>query len=225
MKGKLLVGLCVVLVLAVTAAVPAFAACTIDAPSAVNAGETIEIKVSGTTRGLSAIVATTGLQFVSVDGGMSDEHMVLLLGDIGTMVATYTYKVTAASGEGVSFALTDVTESDGTQDILEPSVTWSGMVGGAFTTTEEPRPSATAGNTNGSQTPAPTDTASASASPTVSAAETPVQTETPAAAATDGPKTGDNAADLWVLWIVAAVAAVVCVFAARKIYKTRKGAS
>lgn len=227
MRFRMLVGVCLAAVLVLALAATAWAQCSLNAPTTVTSGETIHIEVSGTEKGLSAVIATTGLEFVEVDGGLSSQDMVLLLGDIGGMKATYTYKVTAAAGQGVSFALTDVTESDGTQDIYEPAITWSGMVGGSFTTTEEPTTAPTATQTAAATvtptvapTSTPTVTATVDAAGAISA--TPIPTDSVGAVPTNGPKTGDSSTSLWVLWLIAIAAAAACVFAGRKIYKARQ---
>ena len=129
MGKKTLVSVCLTVVLVAALSTAALAAVDVQAPDTVTSGSEIQIKVTGTTMGLAANVATTGLEFVSVNGGLSDESSIILLKDVGGMEGVYTYRVTAAEGEQVSFALTRVTESDGEQDIPEDNITWAGTVG------------------------------------------------------------------------------------------------
>ena len=212
MGKKTLVSVCLTVVLVAALSTAALAAVDVQAPDTVTSGSEIQIKVTGTTMGLAANVATTGLEFVSVNGGLSDESSIILLKDVGGMEGVYTYRVTAAEGEQVSFALTRVTESDGEQDIPEDNITWAGTVGGAFTTVTT-QPTATVPPV----TVEPTVTVSDAAA---GGAATNVETQiTAAPSPTDGPVTADASLNIWMLGIAAAACAVAAVLIGRKMFR------
>lgn len=239
MRKRLLVSICVTVMLVAALAATAFAGVTVTGPDNVTTNSEIQIKVTGTMKGLSANITTTGLQFVSVNGGLSDEGTIILLDDYGGMEGTYTYKVTAASGQEVSFALTAVTESDGERDIPGDNLTWSGTVGGSFTTTTT-QPTPTANGNAGTQNTSPAG--GTAAAPTVGATDagvpgavtdgaatlTPVPTidataaeatPTVSAEATAGPHTADGSVNIWLLCIGAAACAVIAVLVGRKMFR------
>lgn len=223
MRNKLLISICVAMVLVLAVSVTAFASVEVKGPTSVTAGSTIEIVVTGTEKGLSANLATTGLEFVSVNGGLSDENTLILLEDFGGMTGTYTYKVTAANGGEVSFAMTSVTESDGQQDIPADNITWSGTVGGSFTTVSE-KPTATVAPTIAPATSAPNTAAAsnaAGAAASVSSDSAAVSASTAASAtATAGPHTADGSSvNIWLLCIGAAACAIVAVVVGRRMMK------
>lgn len=241
MKKKILVSVCAALVLVAATWSQAFATATLDGPSSAATGGTVEFTIRGTEMGLSAKIKTTGLEFVKAEGGLSDEDVLILLSDYGGMEAKYTYTVTAAAGQPVSFALTDLTESDGRADSYIPSLTWSGTVGGDITTSEGPAPTRTnqpvptqtvtnpqaAGGANGQAgQPAATDANGnpVQTLPPADGAGAQSGAPTPTPAQTDGPRTGDNTMSVWVWWIVGIAAAIVAVFAGRKAFMKRKHA-
>lgn len=225
MRRRLLVSTCIAVVLIAALSVTAFAAVEVTGPDSVTTGSTIEIRITGTTMGLAANIKTTGLEFVNANGGLSDESSVILLKDIGGMEGVYTYRVTATEGQQVSFALTRVTESDGTQDIPMDNITWAGTVGGSFATVTT-QPTATVApavqTQDVQQTATPADEATVSAEATITAAPTVTTNDeaTATATATEGPRTTDGSVNVWILIIAAAACALVAIFVGRKIYKT-----
>lgn len=219
-RNRLLISIGVAVLLVAALCTTAFAV-ELTGPETVTPGSEIQIKVTGTMKGLSANIQTTGLQFVNVDGGLSDEETLILLEDFGGMTGIYTYNVTAQEGETVSFVMTQVTESDGERDIPANNMTWTGTVGGAFgTETSEPTPTV---NTPvqppvaqvSQQAPAAVSNAGAAVSPVTSAAATASAT----AQATPGPETADDSMNIWLLCIGAAACAIVAVVVGRKMFK------
>lgn len=227
MRKKLLTSIFVAVICIAALSATAFAV-ELTGPSTVTNGSEIDIKVTGTMKGLAANVTTTGLEFISVNGGLSDEETLILLEDFGGMEGVYKYRVTAPNGDTVSFALTDVYESDGEQDIPANNMTWSGTVGGSFsTTTSTPNPTQNnAGQQQGAAAGAAQGANSAAVQQSSGAgAVTPALSADAAASAsvsavpTDGPQTADGSVSVWLLCIGAAACAVIAVLIGRKMFK------
>ena len=113
-KKKIVLSIVLAAVLVMAMSVTAFAAApsvSVSNPSP-SVGDTVTFTVScpSGVAGISADIATSGLQYVSKSSNMGNENMLITLGNS----ASYTYKVTAAAGETVSFSLSGVVTSDAT---------------------------------------------------------------------------------------------------------------
>ena len=223
MKKKMLVSISIALVMVAALAVTALAGASVSGPSTVKPGDTIQVTISGTGQGVNGTVTASGLECTGVSSQLSAPGAFVLLPDYGTSSVTYTYRVTAASGQ-VSVTLSNVTESVNDQPQAAAGSTWSADVIADTTPTDEPsqQPSGTPSD-EPSQAPSgePSGDASASASvkPGTSASVKP------GAATADGkdklPKTGDATMDLWVLAVIAAGAVSTAVIAGKKVFSGR----
>ena len=225
MKKKMLVSISIALVMVAALAVTALAGASVSGPSTVKPGDTISVTISGTGQGVNGTVTASGLECTGVSSQLSAPGAFVLLPDYGTSSVTYTYRVTAASGQ-VSVTLSNVTESVNDQPQAAAGSTWSAEVIADTTPTDEPsqQPSGTPSD-EPSQTPSgepsgePSGDASASVKPGTSASVKP------GAATADGkdklPKTGDATMDLWVLAVIAAGAVSTAVIAGKKVFSGR----
>ena len=209
MKKKMLVSISIALVMVAALAVTALAGASVSGPEAVKPGDTIQVTISGTGQGVNGTVTASGLECTGVSSQLSAPGAFVLLPDYGTSSVTYTYRVTAASGQ-VSVTLSNVTDSVNDQPQAAAGSTWSADVIADTTPTDEP-----------SQVPSgePSGDASASVKPGTSASVKP------GAATADGkdklPKTGDATMDLWVLAVIAAGAVSTAVIAGKKAFSGR----
>ena len=219
MKKKMLVSISIALVMVAALAVTALAGASVSGPSTVKPGDTISVTISGTGQGVNGTVTASGLECTGVSSQLSAPGAFVLLPDYGTSSVTYTYRVTAASGQ-VSVTLSNVTESVNDQPQAAAGSSWSAQVIADTTPTDEPsqQPS-TAPSDEPSQAPSgePSGDASASVKPGTSASVKP---------GTAGnkdrlPKTGDATMDLWVLAVIAAGAVSTAVIAGKKVFSGR----
>ena len=221
MKKKMLVSISIALVMVAALAVTALAGASVSGPEAVKPGDTIQVTISGTGQGVNGTVTASGLECTGVSSQLSAPGAFVLLPDYGTSSVTYTYRVTAASGQ-VSVTLSNVTESVNDQPQAAAGSTWSAQVIADTTPTDEPsqQPSGTPSD-EPSQAPTdePSGDASASVKPGTSASVKP------GSVAADGkdklPKTGDATMDLWVLAVIAAGAVSTAVIAGKKVFSGR----
>lgn len=125
----------------------------IEGPAIAETGETIQISIVANPEcgadSFSGRPVTEGLQFVSVQGGMSSEDSLIILGSLGASEVTYTYLVTAKSKEQIRFTLENADMSNGV-DLVSCSVpAWCLTVGsemdGSTTGNEPETPGDTAG--------------------------------------------------------------------------------
>ena len=225
MKKKMLVSISIALVMVAALAVTALAGASVSGPATVKPGDTIQVTISGTGQGVNGTVTTSGLECTGVSSQLSAPGAFVLLPDYGTSSVTYTYRVTAASGQ-VSVTLSNVTESVNDQPQAAAGSTWSADVIADTTPTDEPsqQPSGTPTDEpsqapSGTPSGEPSGDASASVKPGTSASVKP------GAATADGkdklPKTGDATMDLWVLAVIAAGAVSTAVIAGKKVFSGR----
>lgn len=201
-KKKIVLSIVLAAVLVMAMSVTAFAAApsvSVSNPSP-NVGDTVTFTVScpSDVAGISADIATSGLQYVSrttTPAGMGGENTLVTLGNS----ASYTYKVTAAAGETVSFALSNVITADVDGNETPETGTFSA-------TATVAAPAEPTSQPTGQPTSDPTEEPSASAS---------------ASAKTDNlddvPKTGDTTTDIMLFAVIGlAAAATVAIVAGKK---------
>lgn len=229
MKKYISVGIAVLLVLAMGAT--AYAAADISGPSSVEPGETIELTVTGGNNGMSANVSTSGLEFVSASGSLSDASHLIILQDAGGMSVNYTYRVTASSGT-VSFSLRNVTQSTEDGTTKQPNASWSASVEAAEPTATPSPTAAPSDDVNPTEAPGenpseqPSESPSESASPGASGGTGTTPGGQGGSGTSSGqqdkmPKTGDTTVDLWMLLAVAAGAAITAIIAGKKMFTSR----
>ncbi|MEA4854380.1 MAG: PT domain-containing protein [Christensenella sp.] len=206
-KKKVVLSIMLAVMLVMVVSVTAFAA----APSvsisntSPKTGDTVTftIKCSENVAGIQGAISTSGLQYISKvtnPSGMGSETMLITLGN----TASYTYKVTAAAGEQVSFSLANVITSDAEGN----ETTETGVFAAAATvvTPTEPTAEPTAEPTvqpTAEPTAQPTVNPSASASATADSLD-------------DVPKTGDTTTDVMLFVMIGIVAAAAIMIVAVK---------
>ena len=201
-KKKIVLSIVLAAVLVMAMSVTAFAAAPSVSASnpSPNVGDTVTFTVScpSDVAGIQGDIATSGLQYVSrttTPAGMGGENTLVTLGNS----ASYTYKVTAAAGETVSFALSNVITADVDGNETPETGTFSA-------TATVAAPAEPTSQPTGQPTSDPTEEPSASAS---------------ASAKTDNlddvPKTGDTTTDIMLFAVIGlAAAATVAIVAGKK---------
>lgn len=198
-KKKIVLSIVLAAVLVMAMSVTAFAAApsvSVSNPSP-NVGDTVTFTVScpSDVAGISADIATSGLQYVSKSSNMGNESMLITLGNS----ASYTYKVTAAAGETVSFALSNVITADVDGNETPETGTFSA-------TATVAAPAEPTSQPTGQPTSDPTEEPSASASASAKAG-----------GLDDVPKTGDTTTDIMLFAVIGlAAAATVAIVAGKK---------
>lgn len=178
MNKRIFASVMVTLVLVASLAAGAMAI-SVTGPVTVQPGEQVTLRIDGgNVEGVTADIATVGLEIVSFSGGLSDETSVLLLADYGGMTATYTYRVTAEAGQTVSFTLSNVIESQNMVDTPVAGAGWQANVVSGDQPSESP-----------SATPTPTEapSASPSTSPSQEPSGSPSTDASPSVSATVSP--------------------------------------
>lgn len=214
-------------------------AISVSGPETVETGDTVNITVTGEGAGISGTVETEGLTVTDAKGGFSTTQDVLLVDAHGGLTATYTCRVTAKDGERVSFNVTDVVVSDGTEDFPGKSAGWSARVDDAEPTsaptdtqaptsvppaepidTDAPtdQPTDDQGGAITTQTPEPTDTDGTDKPADAGTQKTPAPSQSAADRTEHLPKTADSSLDLWTFLSIGAGLAVIIVIAGRKVY-------
>lgn len=199
------------IVMLVTALTGSALAVTVAGPAAVSTGDTVVVTVSAPDPdpGVSGRVMVEGLRVESVEGGWSSMRDLLLLAKEGKSVSTYTCTVTARAGENVTFAVTDVTVSDGVTDSPGTSDAWTATVEGAFapgtgTASSDP---ASAGNKEPDRDEGVENASSAG-----------VTSKTTSGAKDGLPKTADASLDLWTLGLISAACAIIAILAGKRAF-------
>lgn len=205
-KKKIVLSIVLAAVLVMAMSVTAFAAApsvSVSNPSP-NVGDTVTFTVScpSDVAGIQGDIATSGLQYVSrttTPAGMGGENTLVTLGNS----ASYTYKVTAAAGETVSFSLSGVVTSDASGNETNETGTYaaSATVATPAQPTSEPTSQPTSQPTSN---PGSNPSASASASAKAGGLD-------------DVPKTGDTTTDIMLFAVIGlAAAATVAIVAGKK---------
>ncbi|KKI50852.1 hypothetical protein [Christensenella hongkongensis] len=201
-KKKIVLSIVLAAVLVMAMSVTAFAAApsvSVSNPSP-NVGDTVTFTVScpSDVAGIQGDIATSGLQYVSrttTPAGMGGENTLVTLGNS----ASYTYKVTAAAGETVSFALSNVITADVDGNETPETGTFSA-------TATVAAPAEPTSQPTGQPTSDPTEEPSASASASAKAG-----------GLDDVPKTGDTTTDIMLFAVIGlAAAATVAIVAGKK---------
>ena len=205
-KKKIVLSIVLAAVLVMAMSVTAFAAApsvSVSNPSP-NVGDTVTFTVScpSDVAGIQGDIATSGLQYVSrttTPAGMGGENTLVTLGNS----ASYTYKVTAAAGETVSFSLSGVVTSDASGNETNETGTYaaSATVATPAQPTSEPTSQPTSQPTSN---PGSNPSASVSASAKAGGLD-------------DVPKTGDTTTDIMLFAVIGlAAAATVAIVAGKK---------
>ena len=226
MRKKMLIGLAAALIAVFALSSVALASASVSGPSSVDPGETIQVTISGTGEGVNGTVNASGLEFVSCSSELSAAGKFVLLPDFGTSSVTYTYRVTAQSGQ-VSVSLTGVTQAvNGEVQNIDGS-SWSASVNASEPTQQPTQQPSQQPSQEPSQQPSgepstqPSGSASAGASGSVKPGTPGTTTSSkPGASGNQDkmPKTGDATMDLWVLAVVAAGAVGTAVVAGKKVF-------
>ena len=203
-KKKIVLSIVLAAVLVMAMSVTAFAAApsvSVSNPSP-SVGDTVTFTVScpSDVAGIQGDIATSGLQYVSrttTPAGMGGENTLVTLGNS----ASYTYKVTAAAGETVSFSLSNVISADIDGNETPEAETFSA-------TATVAAPAEPTSQPTNEPTSDPTAEPSASASASASAKTGGLD---------DVPKTGDTTTDIMLFAVIGlAAAATVAIVAGKK---------
>lgn len=214
MRKKMLIGLAAALITVFALSSVALAAVSISGPSSVDPGQTVQVTISGTGEGVDGTVNASGLEFVSCDSQLSDAGKFVLLPNYGTPSVTYTYRVTAQSGQ-VSVSLSGVQEGNADGSVTDISGdSWAASVNAS-----EPTPSQQPTD-EPSQQPSGEPSASGAPSGSANPSGAPSGSVRPGASGNQDkmPKTGDATMDLWILAVVAAGAVCTAVVAGKKVF-------
>ena len=213
-KKKIVLSIVLAAVLVMAMSVTAFAAApsvSVSNPSP-NVGDTVTFTVScpSDVAGIQGDIATSGLQYVSrttTPAGMGGENTLVTLGNS----ASYTYKVTAAAGETVSFSLSGVVTSDASGNETNETGTYaaSATVATPAQPTSEPTSQPTSQPSN---EPTSQPTSNPGSNPSASASAS-----AKAGGLDDVPKTGDTTTDIMLFAVIGlAAAATVAIVAGKK---------
>ncbi len=210
-KKKIVLSIVLAAVLVMAMSVTAFAAAPSVSASnpSPNVGDTVTFTVScpSDVAGISADIATSGLQYVSKSSIMGNESMLITLGNS----ASYTYKVTAAAGETVSFSLSNVVTSDASGNETNETGVYAATatVATPAQPTSEPTSQPTSQPSN---EPTSQPTSNPGSNPSASASAS-----AKAGGLDDVPKTGDTTTDIMLFAVIGlAAAATVAIVAGKK---------
>lgn len=161
----------------------------VSGPGTVEPGETVTITVTGSGEATSGLVSVQGMTVQEASGGFSSTNDLLVLKSHGGLTATYTCRVTANPGERVSFSVSNVVVSNGSEDQPGTDGSWRAVVASNDEPVVSPDPTQ---KPNPTTAPEPTVEPDPTQEPNPTDDNRPVPTQEPSASSSQAVPTGDG---------------------------------